>query len=214
METSGNISVYKNYSIIGGNKTNRIKHRPIGYRNAETSRKLAFTWKFLVWQGASSKDENSSKVYNYLLKFNSPIVHWFVEEDSIVNSKMYMGWGKKPRTSMKKMQQRKAEGGIAFLNIQLNYQAALLEVLSQWWNGENTNLRMGTRSRGSIEGVCFELLCVRDCPPLKSKSLVIDSLPRFWKKLQHQLAPGISPLASFCWHPDFSKLHPMFNCSI
>lgn len=56
------------------------------------------------------------------------------------------------------------------------------------------------------------VLCVRHHPSLRTDNLILNTLSKIWRKMQDQLAPGIS-LLSFLYHPSFQIAASLSNGS-
>lgn len=48
-------------------------------------------------------------------------------------------------------------------------------------------------------------MSARDHSVLVTTNVIVNTLCKFWEKVLRVLSPGISPLASLTWHPDFQE---------
>lgn len=103
-------------------------------RHVKAVRYLAVPRNFLVRESCSYKNENSTKIYIQTLILQIPLTA--LRKIQAIFSK-FIWDGKKSKTELSSMQQRKAQGGIALPNIVLYYQVLLLEAMLQWWHEEN-----------------------------------------------------------------------------
>lgn len=68
----------------------------------------------------------------------------------MIIKRLWIIWnGKKPRTKISVIQQRKKnQGGIAFLNIISVLSGSIVGSYYEWWNMDNKVLAMGTKNYG------------------------------------------------------------------
>lgn len=114
---------------------------------------------------------------------------------------------------MSMMQQVKLYGGTDLPNITLYYKALLLEAISQWWNEENRDNWEWEQDELPVSLKEWALFA-RDHLGMQTKYLMTSTLGKFWKRMQPILSSGVSPLASFLWHPCFHTALSLSNFSI
>lgn len=115
---------------------------------------------------------------------------------------------------MSLLQLSTADGGTGFPNVKKYYQASRLVAVMDWWRKERAEV-WNMEQQGVLlllkEWALLDSNTRSIIKAPKGKSSVYDSIMSVWGTCQQRLAPNLSLLVSFLYHPGFREAASHFE---